>query len=373
MTNRAGAGPKRIRVARIGLVLLAVIVSVLASVIMPAGIVFADELGGGKWITIVDGSGSPISTTGFGVKSGDEYVDEDNNLWRITQVTGDTAVATYVRTLDMSRAVSDFQVAESITAAARTAGSQVGIYHTHSDESYVPTDGTDSDPTGHGGVYAVGAALTNSLKQAGMSVVHSLASHLPHDGGAYQRSRATATQVLKGSAAIFDVHRDAGPREAYERNVGGTNVAQVMIVVGRENPKVESNMSFARALKAAADKAFPGLVKGILSTGGTFNQDLSSRALLLEVGAHTNPREEAEAAVTKLASVVPSVVSGGTGAGGQSSGAWRAAGIIALAVVVGGGLWLFVATGGSFREAWNKIRSLGEEFASYFGRRRRRS
>jgi stage II sporulation protein P len=193
---------------------------------------------------------------------------------------------------------------------------------------------------------------------------------MPHDAGAYERSRRTAANVLRGAAAIFDVHRDAAPPQAYAATVGGRPVTQIMIVVGRANPQAGANMGFAQALKAAADQARPGLMRGILRTGGSFNQDLSSRALLLEVGAHTNRREDAEGAVALLAPVVPAVL--GVPGGAPAAGAWRALGVIVVIVVGGGALWLYVATGGSWQAAWDKLRSLGEEFASYLGRRPRR-
>ncbi len=364
--------PPRPRAGRFllaSLLAASLVVALLAAASPVAGA--GGELPGLKVMTLYDGDGNIICQTGFGLGLGDEYLDEGNVLWRVDKITGPTtAVAVFVRRVDLSSAVQEFQLSlAGIPLAANGQSSQVGIYHTHNDESYVPSEGAESDPNGQGGVYRVGDAFSSGLEKSGLRVNHSLASHLPHDAGAYERSRRTATEVLRGSAAIFDVHRDAAPPEAYARKVDGKQVTQIMIVIGRENPQADSNLAFAEALKASADSSHPGLIRGILKTGGDFNQDLSSRALLLEVGAHTNRRQEAESGVTALAGVVPNVL--GVGGAGQGVGAWRAVGIIAIIVVVGGGLWLYVATGGSWREAWRKLRSLGEEFAGYLGRRRR--
>jgi stage II sporulation protein P len=353
--------------------LLVAILMISVALTLSAGRAQAgEELGGVRYMSVSDGDGNPICETGFRLGVGDEYVDENNGLWRVERIVGDTAVVSFVRRLDLTSAADDFRAAWAASALAAPGSSpQVGIYHTHSDESYQPSDGTDSDPSGQGGVCRVGQALAWGLRDQGLVVNHSLASHLPHDAGAYERSRRTALSVLRGSAAIFDVHRDAAPAEAYARRVGGQSITQIMMVIGTGNPQAEANFGFAAALKAASDEARPGLIRGILKTSGDFNQDLSSRALLLEVGANTNRRDEAEAAVARLAAVVPSLLGGGAG-GSQSTGAWRAIGIISVLVVAGGGLWLFVATGGNWREAWRKLRSLGEEFASYLGRRRPR-
>lgn len=344
----------------------------VAGALVPAGPVRAgDELANRAWMTLYDGDGNVLCMTGFALEVGDEYIDEDNAMWRVDKVIGNSATASYVRALDLSGAVEKFQLALAASPPAQTGGLQIGIYHTHSDESYQPSDGTDSDPTGRGGVYRVGESLAAGLEKLGVTVKHSLANHLPHDAGAYERSRPTAMEVLRGSSAIFDVHRDAGPPEAYRRAVDGRDISQIMMVLGRANPQADANMGFAQALKAAADRAHPGLVRGILNTGGRFNQDLSSRALLIEFGANTNSRQEAERAATMLSSVIPAVLRG-AGGGVPSGGAWRAVGVIFLIVVGGGGVWLYVATGGNWREMWNKLRSLGEEFASYLGRRRPR-
>jgi len=332
----------------------------------------ADELDFPKFMSLYNQEGRLICQTGFRLDPGDEYVDAENFVWRVVRVEGETtAVAESVGRLDLSSAVQDFQASLAGTPLAQPGERRrIGIYHTHSDESYAPSDGTASDPNGTGGVYRVGESLGQALREAGYVVSHSQVSHVPHDAGAYDRSRRTAMELVQGAAAVFDVHRDAAPAEAYAREIGGRTVTQIMLVVGRENPQAEANLGFAQALKAAADRVYPGLVRGILRTGGRFNQDLSSRALLLEVGAHMNRREEAEAAVRDLAKVIPTVLGGV--APSQGVGAWRAAGIIAAVVVIGGGLWLYIATGGDWRAAWDKLRTLGQEFAGYLGRRPRR-
>jgi len=325
------------------------------------------ELGEGAWFTLVDGDGNVLCYTGLSLGVGDEYIDEANRLWRVSEIVGRTAVADLVETLDLSTALTDFQTSLAAGPWAQQTSRKVGIYSTHSDESYVPSDGRESDPSGNGGVYKVGAALADSLESQGVRTEQSTTSHLPHDSGAYARSRRTASELMRGAAAIFDVHRDAAPAEAYLRRVGGRDVTQVLIVIGRANPQAEANLDFAKAIKAASDQQKPGLIRGILTTGGKFNQDLSAHALLFEFGAHTNEREDAEAAATFLGAIIPGVL--GLPGGGVAAGGWRALGLIALLVLVVGGGWLYITVGGDWRAVWDKLRSLPQEFASYLGRR----
>ncbi|GAB6877077.1 stage II sporulation protein P [Thermaerobacter litoralis] len=180
----------------------------------------------------------------------------------------------------------------------------IGIYHTHNDESYIPTDGTAS-VEGRGGIHKVGDVLGRELAQHGFRVVKSEALHLPHDRGAYRRSRRTALDFMpKNPLVLLDVHRDATPPEFYREVVKGEPVTQIRLVVGRENPFRRTNLAFARRLKAEADRSFPGLVKGIYYGRGNYNQDLGPRTLLIEVGAHTNSRIRAERGAAMFATVL---------------------------------------------------------------------
>lgn len=362
--------PKRVR--RLARLCVALLVVGLVLGAAPGRAQAERELSDRSWSVLVDPDGNVICYTGHRLDVGDEFLDAGNRLWRVERVVGNTAVAQPAGTIDLTGAVEEFRETYLATVLAQQGEPKVGVYHTHSDESYVPSDGTESDEAGNGGVYEVGAVLARGLDQKGLSVQHSLANHLPHDAGAYERSRRTAMELVRGAAAVFDVHRDAAPPEAYASRVAGEAVTQVMIVIGRSNPQAGANMTFAQAVKAAADRTAPGLMRGILRTGGSFNQDLSARSLLFEIGAHTNRREEAEQAARILGSVLPGVIAAAPGVGGGGAGVLRAIGSILLIVLGGGAVWLYIATGGNWRAALDKLKSLGEEFASYLGRARPR-
>jgi len=89
---------------------------------------------------------------------------------------------------------------------------------------------------------------------------------------------------------FFDIHRDAVPPQVYAANVKGQDITRVKFVVGRTNPNFQANLEFAKQLKTAVDKKHPDVVQGILIAKSDFNQDLAPRAMLIEVGAHTNYR-----------------------------------------------------------------------------------
>jgi stage II sporulation protein P len=124
---------------------------------------------------------------------------------------------------------------------------------------------------------------------------------------AYERSRRTVANLLKQQpAAVFDVHRDALPPEGYETKLNGQKITKVQLVVGKRGPTGKQIEDYALQIKAAADKQHPDLIKGIFfAKGGDYNQDLHPRSMLLEVGSHTNSREEAKKVLLCLPTSYP--------------------------------------------------------------------
>jgi len=263
------------------------------------------------YVTVRDTSGKVILQTGLSVSPKDEYIDEQNINYVITSVNGRNAVA---RIKDSSQPAAKPQsrlgigVPTVIPAQAPAANSHVVIYHSHSDESYGYATGVTSKP-GDGDIYRVGSALTLSLEKSGISVTHSFNNHGPHDINAYHRSRRTAQQLLKEQPdAIFDIHRDSAPTQAYFTTVNGINAARVMIVVGRTNPTEGVNLDFAHRVKDMGDALYPGMMRGIFIGHGNYNQDLYPTALIFEIGTDTMSVDLAENAANCLGDVITHVI-----------------------------------------------------------------
>ncbi len=313
---------------------VACIIAILTvSLLLWTWTVWAGDEDTSHWYTVIDeDTKGVLLETCHVVSPGDEFVDEENHRYRVYLVEGHTAWARFIGTVDMQAHAMAFQAAMCLKLGfARTAipagssrvptGHLIAIYHTHSDESYIPTSGSSS-VTPHGDVYGVGAVISASLKNSvGLKSIHSWESHLPHDGSAYARSRRTAVSLLKKNPdAILDLHRDAAPLSAYATTVMGKPGAKVMIVLGRQNPNLKANEQFAFALKSYADKEFPGFVRGIFYGDATFNQDLSPRALLFEMGSHENSKEAAERVMVNFINSIPAVLYGVTPAGRTAEG-----------------------------------------------------
>lgn len=225
---------------------------------------------------------------------------------------------------------------------------------------------------GRGGVYHVGDSLAARLKEKGLTVQHDQSLYLPHDGRAYDRSRRGAVSLAASRPlAILDVHRDSGPAEEYVRPVSGERSSQVMIVVGRQNPQVQANSSFAERIKAVADRLYPGLVRGVLYTSGKFNQDVYPRNVLIEVGTEKVDQGLAQRGAALLGDVIPiaaGAVSPAVGGAREGAGALRSLLWILGIGAVGGAAYLWLSTG-SWQEARRKLRSVVGEITVAPGRR----
>jgi len=331
------------------------------------------------------------------VSEGDEYISRDNALYRIKSVSGENAAAERigqesmpdVSWLDTGEAQAVF--APSIPAASSSKGSGekklIAMYVTHSDESYVPTDGTESIE-GQGGIYDVARDFRDALQAQGIDVILDESTHLPHDSGAYRRSRRTAERLLqKRPDAIIDIHRDGIPdKNEYTLTIDGENASQVRLLVGRANQNSEVNREFAKQLKAVADKRYPGLIKDIFIGKGTYNQDLSPNAILLEFGTHTISKERVLNSTGLMADVVSTTLYGPqTGSAQSDDSAAQAAesrkkaenkssskGILWLiiAVIIGVILFALMQTGGGKAMGSKLSRNMREMTGGLFGKKK---
>ncbi len=301
------------------LALLTILVLIVSSPILASPWLELDltERDDGGYFTLTTDLGDVITKTARVLDQGDSYIDRNNNRYEVVRFDGDTVkvelkeVITLPDVSDIIPTVVQSSFLQRISGLAGTRGGTqdnnwgvIGIYQTHNAESYVPTSGVESKDDGD--IIQVGKSLANALEEQGFEVIHSLNSHLPHDGGAYSRSRRTVMEIMqKQPVTLIDVHRDATPPEVYETQVEGQDVTRVRIVVGRQNQNRDATLEYAKRLKAVADEQFPDLIEGIFDARGNYNQDVAPRAILLEFGAHTNPLDHAEKAAELFAKVIP--------------------------------------------------------------------
>ena len=192
------------------------------------------------------------------------------------------------------------------------------ILSSHATESYDP----EAEPYTASGAYrtldtarnmiSVGAYLAELLEQAGIHVIHDTTLHdYPSYNDSYIASRKTVQRYLQEYPSIrlvLDLHRDATDENAAQLDTSamadGVESAQLMLVVGTRQELWQSNMALAVKLTALLEKQHPGITRPISFRTQRFNQDLSPGALLVEVGAAGNSRQEALTAAKVLADAI---------------------------------------------------------------------
>lgn len=196
------------------------------------------------------------------------------------------------------------------------------IFHTHTCESYTPTEQYNYEQTGNFrttdlnfSVARVGDELTNCLLGYGFNVIHDKTYHdYPAYTGSYTRSKTTVENILKSNSSdiIIDLHRDAiGSKSNYDPSVkiGDDVVAQVMFVIGTNggglyHPNWQSNLKFAIELQQKANEMYPGLFKPMIVRNSRYNQHLGKAACIIEVGATGNTLEQCINSMKYLAKVL---------------------------------------------------------------------
>ena len=196
------------------------------------------------------------------------------------------------------------------------------IYHTHTCESYTPTDENNYVQTGNyrttdlnHSVAKVGDELTNYLINYSFNVLHDKTYHdFPAYTGSYERGYVTISNLLKknNSEIIIDLHRDAlGNLSSYAPTIqiGDEIVSQVMFVIGTdggdlEHPNWRNNLKTAIDIQKKAEEMYPGFFKPIIVRNSRYNQHVANAAFIIEVGATGNTLEQCEDSMKYLANIL---------------------------------------------------------------------
>ncbi|WP_425057582.1 hypothetical protein SCACP_21000 [Sporomusa carbonis] len=194
----------------------------------------------------------------------------------------------------------------------------VGIYHTHTSESFIPNSGVAHKPGGQrGDIVEVGAALDRQLEKHGIKSVHNTNIHdYPSFMKAYGPSEITAQNMLADYPSIqmiFDIHRDADKRENVTALINGVQAAKITIIVaiGQQDlpqPHWQQNHAFAKLIEAKLNSKYPGLSRGIQLIEWRYNQHLHPRALLIEVGSQESSKEEAIRSMEMLGDILAEIL-----------------------------------------------------------------
>ena len=158
--------------------------------------------------------------------------------------------------------------------------SNIVVFHTHTSESYTPSEMYQYVPSGNfrtldtnANVVGVGNELASRLENKGINVVHDSTFH---DYPEYEK------------------------------------VAQLMFVMGSnegglEHPNWLQNLKIAIRIQAKANEMYPGLFRSILLSKYRYNEHLAKGSCIIEVGATGNTMDECVGSMKYLAEVIAAV------------------------------------------------------------------
>lgn len=263
----------------------------------------ADTDNNSKEIYIVyDNLGNQIYE-GNKIEIGDKIIDKKLNEYEIIKVDEESQIG-YAEYNGRYEKPNINKESKGLYLSNNSINKSVGLYMTHNDESYTPTDGTSSI-YGKGGIHDISNYLAQCFSKLKYTVYLDETLHLPHDSNAYSRSKSTATSLLnKNVDALFDIHRDGVARSVYVKNIDGKERCKVRIVVGQSNPNKDANLQFAMYLVSVAEEYCPWLFLDIYYAKGHYNQALTSKGLLFEMGTYLAEKELVLETVPYLANIV---------------------------------------------------------------------
>ncbi|MBQ9148583.1 MAG: stage II sporulation protein P [Oscillospiraceae bacterium] len=204
-------------------------------------------------------------------------------------------------------------------------GPKVLILHTHATESYTKSTGEVYDENAafrtlaeEYNMISIGQRVAERLEAEGISVLHDQTFHdYPSYNGSYSNARAAIREYLAEYPSIelvLDLHRDASGDNKNQMTtsatVNGVPSAQLMLVIGTNHEAWQTNLALALKLHVQLERMAPGICRYVNLRSARFNQDLSTGALLVEVGAAGNSHAEALVAAETLADAIVALATG---------------------------------------------------------------
>jgi stage II sporulation protein P len=191
---------------------------------------------------------------------------------------------------------------------------KVYIYNTHQIESYADKYFTVKEASYY---------LKQKLEENNIDVfveegnmAEYLASHGLNYDDSYIASRSFLEQRLADNFDIYiDLHRDALTHAEGTVNYEGKDYAKLMFLIGKDFNGYEKNYAFTSELNNILLNKYSFLTKGILEkTGpyvnGIYNQDLSEKVIVVEVGGNNNLKEEVYNSLDILSLVIAEKLGG---------------------------------------------------------------
>lgn len=112
---------------------------------------------------------------------------------------------------------------------------------------------------------------------------------------------------------FIDIHRDSVGKKMTTVSIKNRDYARILFVVGLEHANYQSNLDLANTINAMFLKKYPGLSRGVYKKSGAgvngiYNQDISSQAILIELGGVDNTITEVMNTINAIADVLSTYI-----------------------------------------------------------------
>ncbi|MGG6447413.1 stage II sporulation protein P [Pseudobacillus badius] len=199
------------------------------------------------------------------------------------------------------------------------------IYHTHSWESYLPLLGIEGDPNvdkavdSKTNITIVGEMLGKEMENLGLGVTidkTNMGEELRKKGWKTPRSYKVSRTLVQTAMSdnqdlhyFIDLHRDSLRKKNTTVEINNKQYAKVVFVVGKNNPNYKENLEIAKSLHEILQDKYPHLSRGVIGKSGkgvdgVYNQDLSKRSILVEIGGVDNNMDELHNTTKAFADVI---------------------------------------------------------------------
>lgn len=176
------------------------------------------------------------------------------------------------------------------------------VYNTHQTEEY--TDGN---------VLQGAKYLKEKLEQSNISVIveeTDIAAVLKQKNYTYKDSYKITRELLKkkindNTVLYIDLHRDSSSYNVSTVKIDNLNYARMMFVIGGKHESYTSNYLIADNLNKLLTNKNNKLTRGIyVRQSSSYNQDLNTNVILIELGGPHNNMEEVKRSIEVLADVI---------------------------------------------------------------------
>ena len=179
---------------------------------------------------------------------------------------------------------------------------KIYIYNTHQSEEYVDYD-----------VLSAAKKLKEELFNYGIEAIveeTNIATEVKKNNYTYSQSYRVTKELIEKNMSddislYIDLHRDSSNKKITTISIDSEEYAKMMFVVGGKHDTYMENYRVANELNKMLKNVNEDISRGLLlRESSSYNQDISSNVILIELGGPYNKKEEVERSLKILAEAI---------------------------------------------------------------------